>query len=346
MSVLFDERKCRILGALVLEHLRTAQPVGSEAIAGSPGLDVSPATVRNEMLKLEEAGLLEQPHTSAGRVPSDKGYRFYVDAMMRPRTLSRRVRLRVRRWYSQAGEELGDVLAATSRLLSQILQHPAVVVPPELHEWRFRHISASAVNSHHVLVVVVTSTGEIHHRLLPSSEKLTGAQLRGISDLLNARLKGGTASAVSRLEMSELCRELGHLKVPAEVLKLIRDSLATEREQSVYIDGMLYILKEPEFADVDKASSLMAMFERPDAVRAVFAPPETATTVRVTIGAENPLADVRDCTIITTNYASGASTYGTIGIVAPRRMDYESAVPAVGHVAQRLGESVARMADY
>ena len=343
MSVQLDVRKRRILEALVLEHLRTAQPVGSEAIAGKRGLDVSPATVRNEMVKLEEAGLLEQPHTSAGRIPSDKGYRFYVDSMLRPRALSRGTRLQVRRWYSQVGEELSEVLAATSRLLSTMLRHPAAVVPPEADEWRFRHIAASAVNSHHLLVVVVTTTGDVHHRLLPCPLRLSGAQLRGISDLLNARLRGATVSAVSRLEMDELCRELGHLSVPADVLKLIRDSLAAEHEQAVYIDGMLYILREPEFADLAKVSSLMAMFERPEAVRAVFAPPEAARTVRVTIGAENAIDDVRDCTVITTSYSSGSGAYGTIGIVAPRRMDYESAIPAVGHIAQQLGETVTRM---
>ncbi|MGD8239679.1 MAG: heat-inducible transcriptional repressor HrcA [Armatimonadota bacterium] len=345
MSAKLDVRKRRILGALVAEHLRTAEPVGSEAIAGRRGLDVSPATVRNEMLKLEEAGLLEQPHTSAGRVPSDKGYRFYVDAMLRPRTPSRQLRSRVREWYSRAGEELGELLAATSRLLSAILQHPAVVLAPESDGWRFRHITASAVNSHHLLVVVVTSTGEVHHRLLPSPAKLSGAQLRGISDLLNARLKGATASAVSRLEMDELCRQLGHLRVPPAVLQLIKDSLATEHEQDAYIDGMLYILKEPEFASIDKVSSLMAMFDRPEAVRSIIAPPDAATAVQVTIGSENAVHDVRDCTVITTGYSSAAGARGVIGIVAPRRMDYESAIPAVGHVAQRLGETVTRMMD-
>jgi heat-inducible transcriptional repressor len=345
MSVTLDARKRRILAAIVLEHLRTAEPVGSEAISRTRGLDVSSATVRNEMVKLEDAGLLEQPHTSAGRVPSDSGYRFYVDRIMRPRALPQRMRSWVRGWYKGSGDELSDVLAATSRLLSRMLEHPVAVVPPESHAWQFRHISASAVNSHHLLVVIVTSTGDVQHRLLPSPGKLTGAQLRGISDLLNARLRGASTSAVSRLEMDELCRELGHLRVPAAVLKLIRDSLAAEREQSVYIDGMLYILKEPEFADVGKASSLMQMFESPETLRAIFAPAETADAVKVTIGAENQLADVRDCAVIATAYESGVGVFGTIGIVAPRRMDYESAIPAVAHVAERLGESVTRMVD-
>ncbi|MFQ5811507.1 MAG: HrcA family transcriptional regulator, partial [Armatimonadota bacterium] len=132
---------------------------------------------------------------------------------------------------------------------------------------------------------------------------------------------------------------------PPEVLQLIKNSLATEREPDVYIDGMLYILKEPEFADLDKVSSLMAMFDRPETVRSIMAPPDAATAVRVTIGAENPVRDVRDCTVITTGYSSGAGAHGAIGIVAPRRMDYESAISAVGHVAQRLGETVTRMID-
>jgi heat-inducible transcriptional repressor len=255
------------------------------------------------------------------------------------------MRARVQRLYNEVGEDLGDLLAATSRLLSRMLQHPAIVLPAATADWRFRHIAASAVNSHNVLVVVVTSTGEVHHRLLPIATKLTGPQLRGISDLLNDRLKGAKASAVSRLEMDELCQTLGHLKVPAEVLGLIKDSLASEHEQNVYIDGMLYILREPEFADVDKFSSLISVFERPEQVRAVFAASEETSAVRVIIGAENPLAGVRDCSVVSTGFASGESTLGTIGVVAPRRMDYETAIPAVRLVAERLGESVARMTN-
>ncbi len=345
MSVMLDARKRRILAAIVLEHLRTAQPVGSEVIVGARGLNVSSATVRNEMAKLEEAGLLEQPHTSAGRVPSDEGYRFYVDRIMRPRTVPRRVRSWVHGWYSRSGDEVSSILAATSQLLSRMLKHPAVVVPPETHTWQFRHISASAVDAHHLLVVVVTSTGDVQHRLLPSSYKVSAAQLREISNLLNARLKGANASAVSRLEMRELCRELGHLKVPAAVLKLIKDSLAAAQEQSVYIDGMLYILKEPEFADLDKVSSLMEMFQSHEVLRTIFAPAEASNTVKVTIGSENALDDVRDCTVISTTYASGAGIVGTIGVVAPRRMDYDNAIPAVAHVAEQLAESVTRMVN-
>jgi heat-inducible transcriptional repressor len=340
-----DARKRRILAAIVDEYVQTAQPVGSQAVVDRHHVRASTATVRNEMVKLEEAGLVLQPHISAGRIPSDLGYRFYVDHLTRQRSLSPAERRWVRGCYQQVIGEAEGVLKETSRLLSRLTKHPAVVFAPAAAEPRFRHISASPVNSHHVLVVYVTDSGSVEHRLVRAPCKVTSRQLSALSRILNGRLRGARISALSRLEMGDLCRDLGALKVPPEVIEVVRGSIAVEETQQVYVDGMLYILQEPEFAAPATAAEVVAAVESREMLCQAFVPAHAETDIAVRIGAENPVPPMQRCSFVFAQYCAGPGAQGAIGVLGPKRMDYGEALAAVAHVAAQLTKVLATMLE-
>lgn len=336
-----DERKRRILAVIVDEHVRTAQPVGSHTVVERHNLRASTATVRNEMAKLEEAGLILQPHTSAGRIPSDLGYRFYVDHLARRRPLSAQKRRWIRGRYQGLSGQMEELLSETSRILSRLTRHPAVVFGPVAPEPRLRHVSASPVNSHHILVVYVTDAGQVEHRLVEAPCKVTTRQLSALSRVLNARLRGAHISALTRLQMQDLCRDLGAMKVPREVVELVRGSIAVEQTRHVYVDGMLYILQEPEFADSASAAELVAAVESREMLMRALEPGDAESKVAVRIGAENPVPPMQQCGVVLTKYHTGTGAEGAVGVLGPKRMDYGQALSAVAHVAERLTKALA-----
>jgi len=303
---------------------------------------VSPATVRNEMAALEEMGLISQPHTSAGRVPTDAGYRFYVDNLMPRHPVPRPQRVRVEERYRKLLDEVDDVLRETSNLLAELAGYPAVVVGPQ-SPVHLRHLHASPVSSHHILVVWVTDDGRIQHRLIQAPARVTARQLELISELLTNRLSNVEISAISRLEARELLKQLPpRLKVPAEVLQHICESIDVQERGRVFVDGALYILRQPEFADVNRAREVMEALSQEPLVRQMFRSIVHEKQLNVTIGSEAPIPQMRECSVVSHQFQVGVAS-GTIGIIGPTRMPYSQAVSIVTFVADRLARSLERV---
>lgn len=332
-----DPRKQRILATVVREHIRTAQPVGSKMVLKCCSLNVSAATVRKEMWLLEQEGYLRQPHTSAGRIPSDHGYRFYVDRVVRDEPLSWNAHARLQGARARLSEECDDLLAEASRLLAELLHQPAVVLPAAEHEARVRHIQTSRVNSDHILLVYVTSAGQVVHRVLEAPCKVTAEQLAALSELLQKRLRGAKISALSRLRDLDFARELRRLGVPTEVLDLVQEGTEGGSGERTYVDGVIHILREPEFADVAKAAGVLETLESPDVLWRIFRP-SRSEDVSVTIGAENPMRRVQQCSIVTRSYGPHGGELGAVGVLGPTRMNYREAIPVVSGLADRLSE--------
>jgi heat-inducible transcriptional repressor len=220
-----------------------------------------------------------------------------------------------------------------------------VVFAAAAAEPRLRHISASPVNSHHILVVYVTDVGAVEHRLVKAPCKVTSRQLSALSRILNGRLRGATISALTRLEMGDLCRDLGALKVPPEVIEVVRGSIAVEETQQVYVDGMLYILQEPEFAAPATAAEVVAAVESREMLCQAFAPAQAEPDVTVRIGAENLVPPMQRCSFVFAQYRAGSGAHGAVGVLGPKRMDYGEALAAVTHVAAQLTEVLAAMLE-
>ncbi|MFQ6131749.1 MAG: heat-inducible transcriptional repressor HrcA [Armatimonadota bacterium] len=332
-----DQRKRSILATVVREHVRTAEPVGSKAVLKCSSLNVSSATIRKEMWELERGGYLLQPHTSAGRVPSDRGYRFYVDRVVPEEGLSWHAHARLEGACVRLSEQPDDLLAEASRLLSELLHQPAVVLAPLGEEPSFRHIQASRVDSHHILLVYVTNAGSVVHRLLEVPHRLQPRQLAALSDLLQQTLKGAKISSVSRLCDADFAREVAALGVPPELLDLIERGTGDAGGEGTYVEGVIHILREPEFADRAEAAGILEALESPDVLWRVFRP-SRAEGVTVTIGAENPMRRMHQCSVVTGAYRLGGGALGAVGVLGPTRMDYAEAIPVVAGLASRLSQ--------
>ncbi len=340
-TVELDPRKSQILATVVGEHIRTAAPVGSQAVLRRCGLRVSPATVRHEMLALDDLGYLIQPHTSAGRVPSDRGYRFYVDRHVDVQVVPWEARAHIETAYAQGAGELEDVLRETSRLLAGLTHYAAVVWPPSGAQPTFRHVNTSRVDSHHILLVYVTSGGDVTHKLLEAPTPVTDAQLATLGRLLNERLRGHRVSAVGSLRTAHMRQALSRLGIGPELLDVLEEHLVARPGQRAFVDGVLHVLKEPEFTDVDQASGVLEALESPDLLSAAAAETVSPTEVRVTIGTENRLNALHGCSVVLGAYRHPSGEHGMLGLVGPKRMKYQEALPVLAHVARRLAEALA-----
>ncbi len=339
-----DERKRRILQALVEDYIETAQPVGSRAIARRHGLGVSPATIRNEMADLEEMGFVEQPHTSAGRVPSSRGYRYYVDHLMAVGIPGERELEPLRRVCGDRTVPVRALIRRTAGVLSQMTQYTSLVVGPQLEKATFKCLEVIPVNGNRLLVVLLTGSGLIQTRLVDRPEGVPLEYLEGMVSALNGAFAGMDLAAVATRGLDrarvDFPRGVGLLESLRGMIEL---GGAQEEEDVLFVGGTSNILKQPEFRDVDKIRRLFSVFERQQLIQELLTElnvdPED---VVVTIGEENPCPDMHDCSLVSAAYYVGGKLLGRIGILGPRRMRYARVVGMVSMVREMLSQELWR----
>jgi heat-inducible transcriptional repressor len=338
-----DERKAAILRAVVEEYVETAQPVGSQAIARSSGLGVSSATVRNEMTVLEREGYLVQPHTSAGRVPTDRGYRFFVDHFTRQDALPAVQHRAVSDFFASAHQALEELLHETSGLLSRVSRHAAVVVGPQPSEAEVRSVQLVPLQPGVVLLVVVLSTGVVEKHVL----QLDGApDGRGVDVLPDDALVAAANVVLDNQLRGHLWSNLPTMQPSGdaaidEVTGLARDALASlagvESIEPLYVGGVSRLAAEHDaFATTESTARLLEMLEHQVVVVSLVRELLDAG-LTVSIGTENRLDELRDCSIVVSPYAVDGQPVGIVGVLGPTRMDYRHALAAVAAVSQQLG---------
>jgi len=323
-----DERKASILRAVVEEYIQTAQPVGSGHIASAPGVQVSSATVRNEMAALESDGFLAQPHTSAGRIPTEKGYRYFVDALTQP-SLDRTATQQVRAFFDQAHGEIEQMLADTTRLLTGLTDYAAVVVGPAHEAAAVRSVQLVSLAPTVVLFVAVLGNGAIEKRTLELAAPADEAVLASATAALNAAANGHPLSAVAA--------------APAAPDPAVEDVLAVVRAAVVTASD------DADHVFVNGASRMAASFEAVETVRSVLTILEQQLVVvtllrdvvdrglNVAIGSETGMQPLADCALVVAPYTVDGEQVGTVGVLGPTRMNYPQALAAVAVVGQRLG---------
>ncbi|MDN5347504.1 MAG: heat-inducible transcriptional repressor [Clostridia bacterium] len=341
---MMDERKKKVLQAIVLDYIATGEPVGSRTIARRYHLGVSPATIRNEMADLEELGLIEQPHTSAGRIPSDRGYRYYVDFIMKKEELKPYEKEYIQRRFNEKMREIEQVLEYATAVISEMTNYAAIAVGPFRSRVSFKKIELLPIERGQALLLVVTNTGLVDHRILSIPNTINEVDLRRISKVLTARLKGLALEELKRSVLDDIYHQFAAEKEVCRLaLELLEQIFNLEGNEEVYLDGTLNILQQPEFKkDVEKVRKILAFLEREDAIRRLLVEnPNIGLTVK--IGQENAAYNIRECSVISINYQLGGETIGSMGIIGPTRMNYARVIPILEFVANTLSAALTKI---
>ena len=330
-----SERKKRILRAIIESYIQSAEPVGSKAILDSIGLDVSSATVRNDMADLEAMGLLEKPHTSAGRIPSPQGYRFYVNELMERHKLSMQETERINQALRLKMQELDRVIDQAGRIAAQLTNYPAFALSSGVERVTIRRFDLLMVERNAFIIVVMTDTNVVRNRLMRLPSDLSEAQLQMLNTLLNTTFTGLTLEEIT----PELMRVAQHAAGEAYGLISLVVSFAIEvleslEHRQVHTAGIAHLLEHPEYRSLEKAQPLMSYLSE-DADAARFPVPQDAT-MKILIGPENVADALKDTSVVMASYDIGDGMRGVIGVVGPTRMDYAKITARLSYFAEGL----------
>jgi heat-inducible transcriptional repressor len=341
-----DERKQKILGAVVRDYIETARPVGSEDLAARHAWGVKSATIRSAMADLSDLGLLRQPHTSAGRVPSDRGYRFYVDHLMVAGAVTSAPAT------DEQAVDLERLLRQTCALLTRMTSYTSVATPPRPADTRLSRVFVSPAGDGRLLLVALFSTGQAENRLLsplPEAAEATASEIVALGNALGAAYAGGTLDAIGAAEPTAAPREFGpaqRARFEALALTLRRMAQEAAQEDQVVLEGTGEILRQPEFRDVAKIESVLETLQHRSLLYQSLSDQLWQSDTAVVIGQENRVEAMRECSVVTAAYFVGARERGTIGVVGPTRMDYDRAVPAVSFFARTLSQTLTRLCGW
>lgn len=332
-----DERKFLILQAIIDDYIMTAMPVGSRTISRKAGVGFSPATIRNEMSDLEELGYLAQPHTSAGRIPSPKAYRLYVDQLMKVGKLSADDRDWMQDHLDFRSRQVENVIRSAANVLSDATQYTSVIVAPKLGSLRIKHIQLVPVAERTALMIIVTNVGIVKDAVIRVPEGLNADDLYSISRMLTEKLADKPLEAV-RQTFSELLRDTEqNRKLLGETLQVIEKKLESEDSDDVVIGGSSKLLDYPEYSDVGKAKHFLSVLESKDMVRRLVKR-DGGLEITIRIGPENEMPEMKDCSIVTANYRVGNHSSGTLGIIGPTRMNYNRVITVLDYMARALSD--------
>ena len=334
-----EDRKAIILKAIIKNYMETGEPVGSRTISKLPELNLSSATIRNEMSDLEEMGYILQPHTSAGRIPSDKGYRFYVDEMLREKEIETE---EFKDLMFKKVDRLETVLKQLAKVIARDTNYAAMISGPTIHSNKVKFLQLSKIDKVKLLLVTVAEGNIINNKIIDIESEISEAELLNLNLLINTSLNGLTVEEINLSIMNKLRTDAG---VYGDIVdKVLREVAAVFESATdnleIYTSGTTNIFKYPEISDREKASQLVNAFEEKDKLKAILAEvnEDDKDGIRVYIGNEVPVSDMRDLSVVTANYEIGEGLRGTIGIVGPKRMDYEKVLKTIRTVMASLDE--------
>lgn len=334
-----DERKKKILQAIIRNYLETGEPVGSRTISKYTDLNLSSATIRNEMSDLEEMGYILQPHTSAGRIPSDKGYRFYVDAMMEEK--DREIE-EIKEVYLEKEDKMDLLLKQVVKVLAQNTNYATMISAPQYHRNKLKFIQLSRVDEHQLLAVIVVEGNVIKNHLFSVEEALSDETLLKLNILLNTNLNGLTLEEINLGTIAVLKQQAGiHSEIVSEVLDAVAQAIRADEDLEIYTSGTNNIFKYPELADHQKASELITTFEEKQVLGTLVhetLADESNTGIQVYIGNESPIQSMKDCSVVTATYELDEGMKGTIGIIGPKRMDYDKVIGTLKTMMHQLDD--------
>ncbi|MFC5703690.1 heat-inducible transcriptional repressor HrcA [Cohnella faecalis] len=332
---MLSERQRMILSAIVDDYIRSAEPVGSRSISKRTDVSFSPATIRNEMADLEELGLLEQPHTSAGRIPSIKGYRYYVDHLVTLGGVGEQDVRKIRAFFAEKMNHWEGVIGQAATILSQLTNYTSIVLGPETFSTSLKHFELVPLNERSAVAIIVANTGHVEHRTMTIPDGIEMEDLQRIVRILNEKLAGVPFIRVKTVLHSEIANELGRYVDRCEqVLAVLEQTLSEQQDPKMYMSGASNMLGQPEFKDADKVKPILDALEATPQLLQLFQSAQEGIQVR--IGTENALQAINSCSLITASYSIDGKSLGTIGILGPTRMEYGKVISLLDYLSKDI----------
>ncbi len=334
-----NERKLTILHAIIKTYLETGEPVGSRTISKYTDLNLSSATIRNEMSDLEELGYIVQPHTSAGRIPSDKGYRLYVDMLMEEKEQELN---EMQEQMLEKADKMEHLLKQAARVLASSTNYATMVSTPVNSVNKIKFIQLSMVDEEQVIAVIVLGGNVIKNKIIDLEEPLSNENLLKLNMLLNTTLNGMSIEEINLGLIARLKEQAGiHSEVIGNVLDAVADAIQIDEDMHIYTSGATNIFKYPELSDKQSAQEIISAFEEKQQLTELVTQTlsrEENTGIQVYIGDETPVQNMKDCSVVTATYELGEGMKGTIGIIGPKRMDYEHVLKSMKRLQNELDQ--------
>nr|MBO2494215.1 heat-inducible transcription repressor HrcA [Clostridia bacterium] len=332
------KRKLQILQAVIDDYICSGEPVGSRTIAKKYGMGISPATIRNEMSDLEEMGYLHQPHTSAGRIPSDKAYRLYVDKLMKIRMLTAVEAEHIKKIYEQKTTEIEKIIEQVAKVLSDITNYTSVVLGPQLNKILIKRIQLIPVEGQYTLLVVVTSAGIIKDTIIRVPADIDPGYLDRVSNMLTEHYRDKTFAEVDINSIQDVQKEMSRQReFFNSLIDALTESIAQKEQTEVYLGGTTNIFNFPEYRDIMKARTFLSFMEQKNLLYNLLSKYDKQG-VRVIIGTENEYEQMKECSIVMATYSIGDKVLGTLGLIGPTRMEYSKAVSVVRYVGETVSK--------
>ena len=339
-----SDRKEKILDAIIRSYLETGEPVGSRTISKNTDLNLSSATIRNEMSDLEEMGYIIQPHTSAGRIPTDKGYRFYVVNILKDKMseLDEREKKVTEKedLLIEKVDKVETLLQNMAKVLANNTNYATMVSAPKSQENKIKFVQLSVIDENQLLCTVVSDKNHVVNRIIKITQQISQEMIVRLNVALNTVLAGLSLEEINLGVISTLTSQAGELEgLVNEVLKTITEAIATEAQMKIYTSGATNIFKYPELSDKERASQLLTTLEEKSQLTELINESDEETGIQVYIGSESPVKSMKDCSVVTATYELEDGFKGTIGIIGPKRMDYEKVVETLRTVKEQLSET-------
>ncbi len=337
------ERQRKILGITVREYIETAHPVGSETIRQRHGLHVSPATIRNEFMALADLGYLMQPHTSAGRVPTAAGYRYFVEQLMEESELPLAEQLRIRHQFHQIARDLDEWMKLAAAVLAHVSHSASVIAAPQAKRARFRRVELISISELTGLMILVLQDNSVHQQMMVFARAVAQEELSAMATRLNAAFCEAAADDTWEKVEARLGPETDPLEreITQRLIQLIKEHEKGERE--IYRDGLMHILRQPEFDEIARARQVVQILEEDRALEALFGEAELTNGVQVIIGSEGKHEEFRDCSMVLSGYGLPGEAKGVLGVLGPMRMPYAVTIPVVRYVARMMSDLLYRL---
>ncbi len=339
-----DERKRQILKAVVADYTLTGVPVGSQVLAAKYFIALSSATIRNELADLVGTGYLQQPHTSAGRIPTDRGYRYFVDFLMEQEAAAPAIRRAVKQEFENGPRSIDGVLEKSAEVLARITQNVSLVTAPEAAEFRIKHVELVSLEPRSVLMILVLEGNLIKQQVVHLDRETSQEDLSRMAAMLNRKVKGQTAE-----ELDLRLKSLGpDREEQRQILERLIESISAQQAQRhtiVLHDGVRNLLRHPEFVEVSRLEELLELLEQGAQLAGILQQVAFEKEVEMIIGRENTTSGLRECSLVLTTYKMADRVRGTIGVIGPTRMPYGQVVARLRLVSQTTSDLLARLAN-